>query len=85
MNWNHRIVVTSTGEDPYCEVQEVYYNDDGSIAGYCDARLGSEYPEQIIFILQRMIDDIKRNPSPINPEDVVGFKSSDESHSEAPF
>lgn len=78
MGWNHRIVHTNPGdENPWFEVKEVYYNSDGSIAGFTDPCLGSEYPEQIIAVLQRMIDDLKRNHEPITAKDVVGFKEED--------
>lgn len=65
MNWNHRIVdrSASNANEPWFEVREVYYENDGSVAGHCQACLGHEDPEQIISLLQQMIDDIRRNPS----------------------
>lgn len=80
MKWNYRIVhleVASEHNDNWCAVQEVHYNDDGSVAGYCDPCLGSEYPESIPKILQRMLADIQRNPDPISKKDVVGFKDQE--------
>ena len=80
MYWNHRIVQMSEGsnDDPWCELREVYYNDDNSIAGHASPCLGSEYPEQIIEVLQRMIDDIKANSDVVLPSQAVGTREVDE-------
>jgi hypothetical protein len=82
MKWNHRIVHMNEGypEEPWCEVQEVYYRDDGTIAGYSKPCLGSEYPGQIIALLERMLDDIKRNPDVVGP-----FRADDQSDEPNPF
>ena len=78
-HWNYRIVnLTQNPEDPWFEVQEVFYNDDGSIAGFADAYPGDEHPERVIEVLQRMIDDIKRNPTIVTEKDCVGFATPDD-------
>jgi hypothetical protein len=61
MHWNHRIVNMShtDGEGPWYEVREVYYEDDGSMAGHSRPCLGDEDPEQIVGILLRMTLDIQ--------------------------
>jgi len=65
MHWNHRIVDRSKANagEPWFEVREVFYEKDGSVTGHTTACLGDEDPEQIIALLQRMIDDIRRNPT----------------------
>lgn len=73
MYWNHRLVHMNEGAgEPWVEVQEVYYNEDGSISGYSKPCLGSEYPGRVVELLQRMIDDIKRNPDIVKPSMIVG-------------
>ena len=47
MHWNHRIVdktnVEKDGElEPWLEIVEVYYRDDGKLMGYADICKGSE-------------------------------------------
>jgi|DEB19_MinimDraft_3_1074340.scaffolds.fasta_scaffold07002_3 hypothetical protein len=83
-HWNYRIVDLSEygykTMEPWFEVQEVFYNDDGSIAGYSDVSVGDEHKDRIVEILQRMIDDIKRNPNVVSRGDVKGFN-----HEHVPF
>lgn len=83
MTWNHRLVQMHRNRalDEWVQVMETFYNKDGSIAGFTEVCLGSEYPGQIEGILQRMIDDIKRNPDVLQLDDAVGFKSDEH----APF
>lgn len=82
MKWNHRLVQMhrNPASDPWVQVMETFYNDDGSIAGFTDPCLGSEYPGQIESLLQRMLDDIKRNPDVLQFDDPVGFKVSEAEH-----
>jgi hypothetical protein len=47
MHWNHRILVKSTLNeknelDPWLEIVEVYYRDDGELLGFADICKGSE-------------------------------------------
>jgi hypothetical protein len=74
--WNHRLVQISHGLDmePWVEIKETFYNADGSIMGFGDACLGTEYPGQMVALLQRMIDDITRNPDVLKLSDAVGPK-----------
>ena len=67
MTWNHRIVDMSHENygDPWFEVREVSYDAQGKPSGFVEASMGTEDPANIIALLQRMIDDIKRSPTPI--------------------
>lgn len=78
--WNHRLVQINHGLDmePWVEVKETFYNADGSIMGFGDVCLGTEYPGQMVPLLQRMIDDITRNPDVLTFDMAVGFKDSEE-------
>lgn len=82
MKWNHRLVQMHRNPDidPWVQLMETYYNDDGSIAGFTEVCLGSEYPDQIITILQRMIDDVKRNSDVLQLDDAEGFKADPDNH-----
>jgi hypothetical protein len=44
MNWNYRLIDLSheNGGEPWVELHEVFYEDDGSLMGYTDATPGSE-------------------------------------------
>lgn len=75
--WNHRIVYMGHSGDPWFAVMEAHYNSDGTVAGFADACLGDEHPEQIVAILQRMIDDIKSRPDILSIKDGVGFNDKD--------
>lgn len=79
MKWNHRIVHMNEGrdEEPWFQIQEVYYNDDGSIAGYANPCIGDEYPSRMVEVLQCMLDDIKTNPDVVLPSKVVGSKTEE--------
>jgi hypothetical protein len=76
MKWNHRLVQMNRNQasEPWVQVMETFYNDDGSVAGFTDPCLGSEHPEQIASILRRMLDDLAKNPDVLSAEDCVGFK-----------
>lgn len=82
MKWNHRLVQMHRDPDlpPWVQVMETFYNSDGTVAGFTDACVGSEYPGQIPEILKRMIDDITRNPDVLQYDSAVGFKSDPEDH-----
>jgi hypothetical protein len=81
MHWNHRLVQMHQDPnlDPWVQVMEAYYNDDGSIGGFCEVCLGSEYPNQIPEVLKRILDDITRNPDVVLLDSAVGLngKSSE--------
>ena len=80
MKWNHRLVQMNRNQaaEPWVQVMETFYNNDGSIAGFTDPCLGSEHPEQIPSILRRMLDDISKQPDVLGVEDAIGFKHEDE-------
>ena len=44
--WNYRIVNLTRDGDPWFEVREVFYNDDGTCAGHANATLGDEYKDR---------------------------------------
>jgi hypothetical protein len=77
--WNHRLVQINHGLDmePWVEIKETFYNPDGSIMGFSDACLGTEYPGQMVALLQRMIDDITRNPDVLTLDAAVGPKTEE--------
>lgn len=44
MHWNYRLIDLSheNNNEPWVEIHEVFYEDDGSLAGYTSASLGCE-------------------------------------------
>lgn len=64
MSWNYRVVKINGGEsdfdEPYYEMKEVYYNRDGSLAGYCDATVSGSTFEEVIEVLDQMKADAHR-------------------------
>ena len=60
MNWNHRIVDMSheNGGDPWFEIKEVHYENNGKIIGYADICTGDETAGVLIFCLVRMLADV---------------------------
>ena len=61
MNWNHRIVDMSHEKsgDPWFEIREVYYEEDGEVSGHTRICTGDETVEALIFCLERMLADVK--------------------------
>lgn len=82
MKWNHRLVHMNGNQmvEPWVQIMETYYNDDGSVAGFTEVCLGSEYPGQIPEILKRMLDDITRNPDVLSYDSATGFKQEANQH-----
>ena len=61
MSWNYRVVKFEDAfDDSYFEIKEVYYNQDGSLMGFCDATVASETFEGIIEVLDQMRADAHR-------------------------
>ena len=64
MTWNYRVVKFNGGEgefdEPYFEIKEVYYNRDGSLAGYCDAPVSGNTFEEVVEVLSQMKSDMHR-------------------------
>ena len=73
--WNHRILGFS-GE-PWFAIMETHYNDDGSVAGFTEPCLGSENPDALITLLERIIADLKANPKLLRESDRVGFSDGE--------
>jgi hypothetical protein len=67
MYWNHRIVDLSAenGGEPWFEVRVVMYDADDKVVGTHAPCLGTEDATRSVELLQRMIDDIQRNPEPV--------------------
>ena len=61
MDWNHRIVDMSheNAGDPWFEIREVYYEENGEVSGHTRICTGSETVESLIFCLERMLSDVK--------------------------
>lgn len=64
MKWNNRLLDRShlNNGEPWLEVIEVYYEDDGTPTSWCDPSINSETKEGIIRNLKRMIADIENSP-----------------------
>ena len=75
--WNYRIVNLSQDGDPWFEVREVFYNDDGTCAGHANATLGDEYKDRLDTVLHRIADSLTRHPEVLNQSDFVGFKDDE--------
>lgn len=61
MSWNYRVVrFYDAIEGDYLEIKEVYYNRDGSLAGYCDATVGAESVDGLLDVIDMMLADIKQ-------------------------
>lgn len=55
MSWNYRLVeFDDIDEGTYFEIKEVYYGDDGSLMGYCDANVGSNTLSGVLEQLDAM-------------------------------
>jgi len=56
MHWNYRMIDLSheNGDEPWIEICEVFYNDDGSLMGYTPANLGSETVADLKKVAKRM-------------------------------
>lgn len=57
--WNHRVIDLShlNGGEPWLEICEVHYTDDGSLMGYSnDCFVGSETLEGVRLTLERMTE-----------------------------
>lgn len=82
MRWNHRLVHMTQNQnvEPWVKVMETHYNHDGTIAGFSEPCLGSEYPDQIADVLRQMLNDIVRNPDVVGVDDAVGFKPNPDEH-----
>ena len=58
MFWNHRVVDLSKENqgEPWLEIQEVYYNNEGKPCGYCDPCLGGESIDEIQIQIRRFTE-----------------------------
>ena len=61
--WNHRVIELTSEEDwgdRWLEICEVYYQDDGSLLGYCKVTAGEESLEDLKEMLQRMSECLNK-------------------------
>jgi hypothetical protein len=58
MFWNHRVVDLSKENDgePWLEIQEVYYNEEGKPSAYGDPCVGGESIDEIQIQIQRFTE-----------------------------
>ncbi len=56
MHWNYRLIDLSheNGNEPWVQIHEVFYEDDGSLMGYTPATLGSEDAQELATTLEWM-------------------------------
>lgn len=56
MHWNYRLIdlAHENGGEPWVQIHEVFYEDDGSLMGYTPATLGSEDPTELRTTLEWM-------------------------------
>lgn len=57
MHWNYRILKHET----HYEVVECYYNDDGTIRGYCSASFILDAPEELSSLIE-MLKEASNKP-----------------------
>lgn len=75
--WNYRVVRFKDDiEGEYLEIKEVFYNRDGSLAGYSDATVGAESIESIMNVLDMMREDAHK--AIIDEEEFFKLRSDDE-------
>lgn len=72
MTWNYRIMERKCPEtdEIYYALNEVYYNDDGSIMAYSerDDIVGGS-PEEVIEVLEMMLSDAKKDAPILTEKD----------------
>lgn len=58
MNWNYRLIDLSheNGGEPWVELHEVFYEDDGSLMGYTPVSAGGEDAQDLRQSLRWMMD-----------------------------
>jgi hypothetical protein len=56
VHWNYRLIDLSheNNNEPWVEIHEVFYEDDGSLAGYASASLGCEDVTEMRTMLEWM-------------------------------
>jgi len=70
MHWNYRLIDLSheNGSEPWVEIQEVFYEDDGTPSGYCAATLGSESTVTMRQTLEWMMLALDKPVLKISPD-----------------
>lgn len=75
MSWNLRFVVFTDEPDPYMELREVYYDENGLPIGHCAATVGGDNMENITQYLDWALE-ATINPV-LYPEDFDLVKGAD--------
>lgn len=60
MTWSLRVVKTSTKDEDYYEIREVYYDPMGVLLGHTPATVSGESIEEIREYLQWMLDSLDK-------------------------
>lgn len=79
MYWNHRLVdMTQENGEPFFEVCEVFYSDDGMPAGWARASVCGETLAEVKEEITRFMEAL--NKPTLQPEDFIGkFREDHES------
>lgn len=72
MSWNYRILKHET----HYEVVECYYNDDGTISGYCSASFILDAPEELSSLIE-MLKEASNKPV-IELKDITVIEETDD-------
>lgn len=59
-NWNYRLLRHQI--DDYLELVEVFYSDDGELAGWCPAHIGGDTEEECKAVMKMMQEAFKQPP-----------------------
>ena len=58
--WNHRIIdLTEDEDEPFLAIKEVYYEDNGTLRGYCAADVSAESLDELEDCLERMLQAVR--------------------------
>lgn len=62
--WNYRLINRThrNGGEPWVEIVEVYYDENGKLEGFSNPFINGETKEEVLFNLKRIIADIEDNP-----------------------
>jgi hypothetical protein len=60
MKWNYRIVLMQQHGETWYEIREVFYEDDGTPAGHCDAIPAGDDKEELERLVERFEDAFRQ-------------------------
>lgn len=58
MDWNHRVVRVTSGDETYLMLAEVYYNDDGTPSGYSECFIHGDDLGELRQLVNRLADAV---------------------------